>query len=115
MAIDRCAPIVWVGFLLSALIVAGVFHAAVLAFLFIGMTVITCHLLQLFIYIYDHHLLSLPPSLPPFLPFSFPPPLPPPSLLCSLLCAVIEEQGVRLKLTVTDTPGFGDQINNDKW
>jgi len=27
---------------------------------------------------------------------------------------VIEEQGVRLKLTVTDTPGFGDQINNDK-
>ena len=29
--------------------------------------------------------------------------------------AVIEEQGVRLKLTVTDTPGFGDKINNDKW
>ena len=29
--------------------------------------------------------------------------------------AVIEEHGVRLKLTVTDTPGFGDQINNDKW
>ena len=28
---------------------------------------------------------------------------------------VIEEQGVRLKLTVTDTPGFGDQINNEKW
>lgn len=27
---------------------------------------------------------------------------------------VIEEQGVRLKLTVTDTPGFGDKINNDK-
>lgn len=27
---------------------------------------------------------------------------------------VIEEQGVRLKLTVTDTPGFGDQINNDQ-
>ncbi|XP_062508289.1 neuronal-specific septin-3-like [Corticium candelabrum] len=26
---------------------------------------------------------------------------------------VIEEQGVRLKLTITDTPGFGDQINND--
>ena len=34
-------------------------------------------------------------------------------LVC--LYAVIEEQGVRLKLTVTDTPGFGDQINNDKW
>lgn len=28
---------------------------------------------------------------------------------------VIEEQHVRLKLTITDTPGFGDQINNDKW
>ncbi|XP_003384519.1 PREDICTED: neuronal-specific septin-3-like [Amphimedon queenslandica] len=27
---------------------------------------------------------------------------------------VIEEQNVRLKLTITDTPGFGDQINNDK-
>ncbi|XP_027695393.1 septin-12 [Vombatus ursinus] len=26
----------------------------------------------------------------------------------------IEEKGVKLKLTVTDTPGFGDQINNDK-
>ncbi|GAB1299970.1 Septin 12 [Apodemus speciosus] len=28
---------------------------------------------------------------------------------------VIEEKGLKLKLTVTDTPGFGDQINNDKW
>ncbi|KAF6271732.1 hypothetical protein mRhiFer1_015062 [Rhinolophus ferrumequinum] len=27
---------------------------------------------------------------------------------------VIEENGVKLKLTLTDTPGFGDQINNDK-
>uniref|UniRef100_A0A8C0LGR8 Septin 12 n=1 Tax=Canis lupus dingo TaxID=286419 RepID=A0A8C0LGR8_CANLU len=27
---------------------------------------------------------------------------------------IIEEKGVKLKLTVTDTPGFGDQINNDK-
>ncbi|XP_071813615.1 neuronal-specific septin-3-like isoform X3 [Apostichopus japonicus] len=26
---------------------------------------------------------------------------------------VIEESGVRLKLTVTDTPGFGDHINNE--
>uniref|UniRef100_A0A8I3WWM1 Septin 12 n=1 Tax=Callithrix jacchus TaxID=9483 RepID=A0A8I3WWM1_CALJA len=26
---------------------------------------------------------------------------------------VIEEKGVKLKLTVIDTPGFGDQINND--
>ena len=28
---------------------------------------------------------------------------------------MIEEQGVRLKLTITDTPGFGDKINNEKW
>ncbi|KAJ3386181.1 cell division control protein [Entophlyctis sp. JEL0112] len=27
---------------------------------------------------------------------------------------IIEENGVRLKLTVTDTPGYGDQVNNDK-
>jgi len=26
---------------------------------------------------------------------------------------IIEENGVRLKLSITDTPGFGDQINND--
>uniref|UniRef100_A0A8B9J0K0 Septin 12 n=1 Tax=Amazona collaria TaxID=241587 RepID=A0A8B9J0K0_9PSIT len=26
---------------------------------------------------------------------------------------VIEERGVKMKLTVTDTPGFGDQINNE--
>lgn len=32
-----------------------------------------------------------------------------------LFPTVIEENGVKLKLTVTDTPGFGDQINNDKW
>lgn len=28
---------------------------------------------------------------------------------------VIEEGGVKMKLTVVDTPGFGDQINNDNW
>lgn len=28
---------------------------------------------------------------------------------------MIEEKGVRLKLTITDTPGFGDQINNESW
>lgn len=28
---------------------------------------------------------------------------------------VIEEKGVRMKLTVIDTPGFGDQINNNDW
>ncbi|XP_044038069.1 septin-9 isoform X2 [Siniperca chuatsi] len=28
---------------------------------------------------------------------------------------VIEEKGVKMKLTVIDTPGFGDQINNVDW
>ncbi|KAH9365681.1 hypothetical protein HPB48_018258 [Haemaphysalis longicornis] len=28
---------------------------------------------------------------------------------------VIEEKGTRLRLTVTDTPGFGDQVNNENW
>ena len=27
----------------------------------------------------------------------------------------IEESGVRLRLTVVDTPGFGDFVNNDEW
>jgi septin 3/9/12 len=27
--------------------------------------------------------------------------------------AVLEENGVRLKLTIVDTPGYGDQVNND--
>lgn len=30
-------------------------------------------------------------------------------------CTDIEEKGVRMKLTVIDTPGFGDQINNENW
>lgn len=29
--------------------------------------------------------------------------------------ADVEEKGVRMKLTVIDTPGFGDQINNENW
>uniref|UniRef100_A0AAY4D0J0 Septin-type G domain-containing protein n=1 Tax=Denticeps clupeoides TaxID=299321 RepID=A0AAY4D0J0_9TELE len=29
------------------------------------------------------------------------------------ICHVIEEKGVKMKLTVIDTPGFGDQINNE--
>ncbi|KAL4686028.1 hypothetical protein H8959_001625 [Pygathrix nigripes] len=33
----------------------------------------------------------------------------------NIMVVVIEEKGVKLKLTVTDTPGFGDQINNDNW
>lgn len=28
---------------------------------------------------------------------------------------VVEEKGVKMKLTVIDTPGFGDQINNENW
>lgn len=27
----------------------------------------------------------------------------------------IEEKGIRLRLTIIDTPGFGDAINNTKW
>ena len=50
--------------------------------------------------------------LPHFCPLLTPSLLP--SLTHSLPPSVIEEQGVRLKLTVTDTPGFGDQVNNDK-
>ena len=26
---------------------------------------------------------------------------------------IMEENGVKMKLTVIDTPGFGDQVNND--
>ena len=32
-----------------------------------------------------------------------------------LSVAEIEEKGVRMKLTVIDTPGFGDHINNENW
>jgi septin family protein len=28
---------------------------------------------------------------------------------------VIEENGVRLRLNIVDTPGFGDQVDNDEW
>ena len=27
----------------------------------------------------------------------------------------IEERGVKLKLTVVDTPGFGDSLDNSEW
>lgn len=30
-------------------------------------------------------------------------------------CAVIVENGVRLRLNIVDTPGYGDQINNEGW
>ena len=35
--------------------------------------------------------------------------------LSVFVCLVIEEKGVKMKLTVIDTPGFGDQINNENW
>jgi septin family protein len=28
---------------------------------------------------------------------------------------VIEENGVKLRLNIVDTPGYGDQVNNDRW
>ena len=28
---------------------------------------------------------------------------------------IVEENGVRLRLNVVDTPGYGDQVNNDRW
>lgn len=27
----------------------------------------------------------------------------------------VQENGVRMQLTLIDTPGFGDQVNNDYW
>ena len=27
----------------------------------------------------------------------------------------IEEKGIKLKLTVVDTPGYGDALDNSKW
>lgn len=32
-----------------------------------------------------------------------------------LTVIVIEENGVRLRLNIVDTPGYGDQVNNDRW
>jgi septin family protein len=28
---------------------------------------------------------------------------------------VIEENGIRLRLNIVDTPGYGDQVNNENW
>ena len=28
---------------------------------------------------------------------------------------VIEENGVRLRLNIVDTPGYGDLVNNERW
>ncbi len=41
------------------------------------------------------------------------PPIIPKTVEVQSISHVIEENGVRLKLTVTDTPGFGDHINNE--
>ncbi|MBE3047320.1 50S ribosome-binding GTPase [Candidatus Bathyarchaeota archaeon] len=38
----------------------------------------------------------------------------PKTVLIQALSADIEEAGVRLRLTVVDTPGFGDFVNNDE-
>ena len=32
---------------------------------------------------------------------------------CALI--VITENGVRLRLNIVDTPGYGDQVNNENW
>lgn len=29
--------------------------------------------------------------------------------------ADIEEKGIKLRLTIVDTPGFGDAVNNTDW
>ena len=31
------------------------------------------------------------------------------------VATVIVENGVRLRLNIVDTPGYGDQVNNDNW
>lgn len=38
-----------------------------------------------------------------------------PLLFIFLLLTVIEENGVRLRLNIVDTPGYGDQVNNENW
>ena len=34
---------------------------------------------------------------------------------CIDILSVIVENGVRLRLNIVDTPGYGDQINNEGW
>lgn len=33
----------------------------------------------------------------------------------NILIIVIEENGVRLRLNIVDTPGYGDQVDNENW
>jgi septin family protein len=35
--------------------------------------------------------------------------------MCICLSVVITENGVRLRLNIVDTPGYGDQVNNENW
>lgn len=38
------------------------------------------------------------------------------SIITSIIfCIAIEENGVRLRLNIVDTPGYGDQVNNENW
>lgn len=37
------------------------------------------------------------------------------TLEISTISHLIEERDVQLKLSITDTPGFGDAVNNESW
>ena len=37
------------------------------------------------------------------------------SLMCKCFFVVITENGVRLRLNIVDTPGYGDQVDNENW
>lgn len=37
------------------------------------------------------------------------------SIVTDFLVLVIVENGVKLRLNIVDTPGYGDQINNEGW
>ena len=52
----------------------------------------------------------------PYIPHSQSHP-PSPCSLCFFLpkITVVDEGGVRVRLSITDTPGFGDQIDNSNW
>ena len=57
-----------------------------------------------------------------FIYFPLTPPLPSPlteritqTVSIDATTVDIEEKGVKLRLTVVDTPGFGDAVNNEKW
>jgi septin 3/9/12 len=35
--------------------------------------------------------------------------------MIGIVDAVVEENGVHLRLNIVDTPGYGDQVNNENW